>query len=166
LRDCGRLDVAEALRIGTELARALRVIHAAQLVHRDIKPENVLLRMTGGAPSTEVGAVKVTDFGIARARGSDRLTQGMVVWGTTLYVAPELFDNVEPSPASDVYGLETLKRSQSAGRRHWASGRWLVAGRLRPCGAQLARERREHAYRAPPAWIGRETADLRTFRSP
>ena len=59
-----QLPVEEALRITTEVARALDYAHRQGVIHRDIKPENILL--------TGEGDTLVADFGIGRALGSGR----------------------------------------------------------------------------------------------
>ena len=84
------LPIPAALYIATELCRALkyahtRVNHAGEplnIVHRDVTPANILL-------STQ-GEVKLTDFGIARARGRVHQTQAGVLKGKFGYMAPEM----------------------------------------------------------------------------
>ena len=63
LRERGRLSPAEALSIIEPVLAALAAAHRAGLVHRDIKPENILI--------SDDGAVKVADFGLARAIETD-----------------------------------------------------------------------------------------------
>src|SRR6185369_16232706 len=55
------LSTAERLRVAAEIAEALAAAHHEHVVHRDLKPDNVMV--------TTGGAVKVLDFGIARALG-------------------------------------------------------------------------------------------------
>lgn len=84
----GRLSVASALAIGTQLAEALAVAHDQHIIHRDIKPANLLV--------DDDGVLKVTDFGLARPieNYSGYTNHGMVV-GTPQYMAPEqIFGNV------------------------------------------------------------------------
>ncbi len=84
----GRLSVASALAIGTQLAEALTVAHEQQIIHRDIKPANLLV--------DDDGVLKVTDFGLARPieNYAGYTNHGMVV-GTPQYMAPEqIFGNV------------------------------------------------------------------------
>src|SRR5499425_943985 len=53
-----RLSVESLSRVGEQIAKALRVAHAAGIIHRDIKPENIMVRPDG--------YVKVLDFGLAK----------------------------------------------------------------------------------------------------
>jgi serine/threonine protein kinase len=76
-------------------------VHAAGVVHRDVKPGNILI----GEGDRSDGLVKITDFGISRARGDVSLTQTGVVKGTPAYLAPEVARGQEPNEASDVYSL-------------------------------------------------------------
>jgi hypothetical protein len=93
----GPLPPAEALAIGAQVCRALRVAHAQGFIHRDIKPQNVLLTPTGEA--------KLADFGIVyvpRARG---FTAGGIVLGTADYISPEQAQGLPLEPTTDLYSL-------------------------------------------------------------
>jgi eukaryotic-like serine/threonine-protein kinase len=100
LRESAPLPARETMRIAEQVASALAAAHAAGMIHRDIKPANVLL--------TDTGAVKVLDFGIARARDRSALTQAGTVAGTAAYMAPELAMGGEADERSDVYSLGCL----------------------------------------------------------
>lgn len=97
IRRLGRLEVADAVTYGVEIARALGAAHANHVVHRDVKPQNVLIDHDGTA--------KVTDFGIARTLEEDGLTADGRVLGTTDYVSPEQALGHHVSGQSDLYSL-------------------------------------------------------------
>jgi serine/threonine protein kinase len=101
LTDRGTLPVQQVAQIGAQVADALIATHAAGVVHRDVKPGNILI----GEGGRSEGLVKITDFGISRARGDVSLTQTGVVKGTPAYLAPEVARGQEPDEASDVYSL-------------------------------------------------------------
>jgi serine/threonine-protein kinase len=79
-------------------------------VHRDIKPANIML--------TPAGA-KVLDFGIAAAVGSHDPDPDGPVMGTPAYVAPERFDGLPATPATDMYSLGVLLYHCLSGRLPW-----------------------------------------------
>jgi eukaryotic-like serine/threonine-protein kinase len=92
LQEEGPFRVPRAVRIATQVARALGVAHKLGVVHRDIKPGNILLTTDEQGQET----AKVLDFGIAKLRevagdaNAGMTMTGMVV-GTTLYMSPEQF---------------------------------------------------------------------------
>jgi predicted Ser/Thr protein kinase/tetratricopeptide (TPR) repeat protein len=86
----------QALEIGVQVARALGAAHAQGVVHRDIKPQNIML--------TELGMVKVLDFGIARARELPSMTEGGLV-GSPSYISPEQGMGEPVDTRSDIYSL-------------------------------------------------------------
>jgi serine/threonine protein kinase len=106
----GPLDWRIAVRICAEVAAALAAAHAEHVVHRDIKPANIML--------TPAGA-KVLDFGIAAAVGAPDPDPDGPVMGTPAYVAPERFDGLPASPASDMFSLGTLLYHCLSGRFPW-----------------------------------------------
>ncbi len=65
--------VAEALRIGRDLALALATAHDKGVIHRDLKPSNVMLERSAG-PGQE--SVKLVDFGIAKLQVESLLQAG------------------------------------------------------------------------------------------
>jgi WD40 repeat protein/serine/threonine protein kinase len=82
--------------VGLQVAEALAHAHSREILHRDIKPSNLLLDANG--------TVWVTDFGLAKAGGSDGPTRTGDVVGTLRYMAPERFEGWS-DPRSDVYAL-------------------------------------------------------------
>lgn len=106
----GRLDWRIAVRVCAEVAAALAAAHDQHLVHRDIKPSNIMLTPSGA---------KVLDFGIAAAAGSLDPDPDAPVLGTPAYVAPERFDGLPATPASDMYSLGVLLYHCLSGRLPW-----------------------------------------------
>ncbi|WP_030345538.1 serine/threonine-protein kinase [Streptomyces sp. NRRL S-1022] len=97
VKERGRVEPAEAARIGLWVLRALRAAHTAGVLHRDVKPGNVLL----GAD----GRVLLTDFGIAQIEGDTTITRTGEVVGSVDYLAPERVRGHDPGPASDLWAL-------------------------------------------------------------
>src|SRR3954452_809700 len=109
LTERGSVPVAEALRIAIAVADALESAHRHGIVHRDIKPGNILLASDG--------AVRVVDFGIARALGDSRTTALGLLLGSVQYCSPEQVLGEEVGPASDVYSLGIVLYELLTGRR-------------------------------------------------
>ena len=93
----GLLDPAEAARLASQVAEALRAAHERGVVHRDVKSQNVLI--------TAAGDAKVADFGIARAADATTLSGPGAVLGTAKYMSPEQATGLVATPRSDLYSL-------------------------------------------------------------
>jgi serine/threonine-protein kinase len=102
LKTEGRLPPRRAMEIAADVSAALDFSHRAGLVHRDVKPANVMI--------TQSGAVKVMDFGIARAvaDNSATVTQTANVIGTAQYLSPEQARGESVDARSDVYSTGCL----------------------------------------------------------
>ena len=110
IRDEAPLSPARALDLLTPVLSALSAAHDAGIVHRDIKPENVLI--------SDKGAVKVADFGLARAvsASGNTATQGLLM-GTVSYLAPELVTEGNADARSDVYSAGILLYEMLTGNK-------------------------------------------------
>ncbi|MEO7447113.1 MAG: Stk1 family PASTA domain-containing Ser/Thr kinase, partial [Humibacillus sp.] len=105
-----KFDPAEAIRCTEAILDALAYSHRMGIVHRDIKPANVMM--------TETGAIKVMDFGIARALAdsSATMTQTQSVVGTAQYLSPEQAQGQTVDARSDLYSTGCLLFELLAGR--------------------------------------------------
>jgi serine/threonine-protein kinase len=120
LRAClkreGRLSVPSALRIVSQVLRALLRAHEAGIVHRDLKPDNVFLCARDDDPSF----VKLVDFGIskvARARTADTLTRRGTVLGTAFYMSPEQAQSfADIDGRTDLFSLGAILFEMLSGR--------------------------------------------------
>ena len=110
LNEQGSLEPQEAARITAAVLTALQYAHDRGLVHRDIKPANIMV--------TEAGAVKVMDFGIARALADTAatMTQTQAVMGTARYLSPEQAQGLDVDGRSDLYSVGCLLYELLAGR--------------------------------------------------
>lgn len=97
IQDSGKMSLNDAAAVMSQVCSALYFSHEAGIIHRDIKPANVMI--------TNTGAVKVMDFGIARALSdsSSAMTQTAAVIGTAQYLSPEQARGQSADARSDIY---------------------------------------------------------------
>jgi len=102
-------DPALRSRVLLEIAAALDYAHERGVVHRDIKPANIML--TGG------GAVKITDFGIAKTLLGHTVTKTGMILGTPFYMSPEQVRGAVLDGRSDQFALAVIAYQMITGRR-------------------------------------------------
>ena len=96
----GRLTHREAVFFVMQILRALQHAHDKGIVHRDIKPQNVML--------LENGAIKVTDFGIARFITSETRTMTDSTIGSVHYISPEQARGDMIDDKADIYSVGVM----------------------------------------------------------
>jgi len=112
------LKFTERLELFLQLCAAIQHAHQQGVIHRDLKPGNVLV---------SGGAVKVIDFGIAKAASQDMaLTQSMSL-GTSGYMSPEqVHDAQDVDTRSDVYALGVLLQEMIQGLPSARDLVWII----------------------------------------
>ena len=91
------LQIQVVLELVARVAEALDYAHGQKVIHRDIKPGNIIYNQKSGA-------LKITDFGIAKLADDSRTRTGSVM-GSPLYMSPEQLKGQKVTGASDIYSL-------------------------------------------------------------
>lgn len=134
------LPAGRVLEITAQIADALDYAHSHEVIHRDIKPANIMLLGNG--------AIKVTDFGIARILSTSH-TQTGILLGTPNYMSPEQVTGKKMDGRSDLFSLGIVLYELLSGSKPFqgenmaalmyniANGSYLplpeVAPRVPPC---------------------------------
>ncbi len=93
-------NIGDALSAAVQIGEAIQEAHLNGIVHRDIKADNIML--------TVKGQPKVMDFGLAKLKGSLKLTRTSSTVGTLAYMAPEQIQGGEVDPRSDIFSFGVL----------------------------------------------------------
>ena len=106
LGKAGVLRLDQAVPLVAQIARGLAAAHHAGVIHCDIKPANILLGRDG--------AIKVTDFGIARS-AVRAAGQAGATFGTPGYLPPEALESAPFTPMADLFGVGAVFYETLAG---------------------------------------------------
>ena len=111
----GRLPLASAFNYAKQVLVALQYAHEHGVVHRDVTPSNIMIALDG--------AVKLTDFGLAKAPRDMRLTQSGSVMGSLYYMSPEQVRGIVTlDERTDIYSLGAVLYEMSTGARPFEAG--------------------------------------------
>jgi len=91
------LKLKETIEYAIQIGEALQAAHDKDVVHRDVKSENIMI--------TSNNQVKVMDFGLAKLKGSLKLTKTSSTVGTLAYMAPEQIQGEEVDARSDIFSF-------------------------------------------------------------
>jgi serine/threonine protein kinase/tetratricopeptide (TPR) repeat protein len=109
LRDLAPIrDLNATLNYALQIAEGLQEAHAHGIIHRDVKSENIMV--------TTKDRVKVMDFGLAKLKGSLRLTRLSGTVGTVAYMSPEQLQGQEADARSDIFSFGIVLYEMLSGR--------------------------------------------------
>ena len=98
----------DAIAYAIQIAEALQEAHAHGIVHRDIKSENIMVNSKN--------QIKVMDFGLAKLKGSLKLTKTSSTVGTLAYMAPEQIQGGDVDARSDIFSFGIVLYEMLTGR--------------------------------------------------
>ena len=103
------LSLKEVVDIVLQIAEGLNAAHKKGIVHRDIKPDNIMV--------TDERIVKIMDFGLAKLKGSSKLTKTHSTLGTLSYMSPEQARGEEVDQRTDIFSFGVVLYEMITGRR-------------------------------------------------
>ena len=116
----GLVPIADCVDILGQICTGLEAAHHAGVIHRDLKPGNVLVG--------ERNAVKIIDFGLAKAVAAEGMTATGMLMGTPYYMSPEQVRGRRVDAASDIYSLGALAYHLVTGRPPFAGENAIAVG--------------------------------------
>jgi serine/threonine protein kinase/tetratricopeptide (TPR) repeat protein len=103
------MKIQEAIAYAIQIGEALQEAHSKGVVHRDVKPENIMVNTKN--------QIKVMDFGLAKLKGSLKLTKTSSTVGTLAYMAPEQIEGREVDARSDIFSFGIVLYEMLTGKR-------------------------------------------------
>jgi serine/threonine protein kinase len=98
----------DALGYAIQIGEALQEAHSRGVVHRDVKTANIMVNTKN--------QIKVMDFGLAKLKGSLKLTKTSSTVGTLAYMAPEQIQGGEVDARSDIFAFGVVLYEMLTGR--------------------------------------------------
>ncbi len=102
------LEINLAVEYAIHMCEALNAAHNKDIIHRDVKSDNIMV--------TADNQVKVMDFGLAKLKGSVRLTKTFSAVGTMAYMAPEQIRGEEVDKRIDIFSFGIVMYEMLTGR--------------------------------------------------
>ena len=91
------MSIEQVIEYAFQIAEALQVAHDKGIIHRDIKSDNIMVSASN--------QIKVMDFGLAKLKGSVKLTKSSSTVGTLAYSSPEQIDGREIDARADIFSF-------------------------------------------------------------
>jgi serine/threonine protein kinase/dienelactone hydrolase len=102
------LPIHDVIHYTIQIAGALQAAHEKGIIHRDIKSENIMVNSKN--------QIKVMDFGLAKLKGSLKLTKSSSTLGTVAYMSPEQLQGQEVDARSDIFSFGVVIYEMLTGR--------------------------------------------------
>ncbi|MBP6673613.1 MAG: protein kinase, partial [Bacteroidetes bacterium] len=102
------LPVKQVVEYAIQIAEALQEAHSKGIIHRDIKAENIMVNSKD--------QIKVMDFGLAKLKGSLKLTRTSSTIGTLAYMSPEQIQGIEADTRSDIFSYGVVLFEMTTGK--------------------------------------------------
>lgn len=97
VKKAGKLPTTVAMEITRQICKGLSYAHSKGIIHRDIKPANIMVSFEGD--------VKISDFGLASAKGKPSITLEGTIVGTPAYMSPEQAQALPLDGKTDIFSL-------------------------------------------------------------
>jgi len=100
--------IQDCIGYATQIGEALQEAHSKGVVHRDVKTDNIMVN--------DKNQIKVADFGLAKLKGSLKLTKASSTVGTLSYMSPEQIQGNEADGRSDIFSFGVVLYEMLTGR--------------------------------------------------